>query len=752
MAKKFGRRAFIITGSILGGGLAVGVGGLTYVNRKLKQFPEFGTPDGHTLNAFVHIQKNSRVTMAIARAEMGQGVSTALPQLIAEELEVDMSQIDVIHPQIASPYANIGGLPDLERDPYNEKFNLQAKIIGFLPLLFTGGSTSVPDAYTHLRVMGASAREMLIQAAAKKWEIATSDCYAENGHVVNKNSQEKVAYGELAEAAIAEKPPKRPPLKPRSEFKIVGKPVDRLDVPAKVDGTAEFGIDARPEGLLFAAMKHSPVIGAKITGVKNKEEVLGMPGVKKVVQIEEGVAVVADNTWRAKNAALKLELDYDPQGNETLSTEGIKTEFAAAFAKEPTLTAEEEGDVMASLETAAMVVEAKYEVPYLAHACMEPMNCTVLYNKDAGTAEVWVGHQAPSIAVWRVNDALDIKAEDVTLNMKYLGGGFGRRGEPDIVSKAARVAKEMPGTPVQLVWTREEDMQNDYYRPLVLSNFKGGLDASGKATAWHNHMSLQSVAIDSFGRAFPSLVPKPEDDIGSAEGAMHLPYDFGTRKVDISLLENPVRLGFWRSVGSSQHAYFTESFLDELAAAAGEDGYTFRRELLVKAPRFKAVLDRAAEMSNWSQPLEEGRGRGIALHMSFGSIVAEVVEIILVNETDIKLDKVYCAVDCGLYVNPQIIEAQMQSAIVYGLSAALYGEMTIKDGKFKQSNFPNYQMVKLAQMPHIEVGIMENEEQPGGVGEPGLPPIAPALCNAIYDVTGKRIRSLPLKNHGFKFV
>ena len=301
--------------------------------------------------------------------------------------------------------------------------------------------------------------------------------------------------------------------------------------------------------------------------------------------------------------------NYDPQGNETLSTEGIKTEFAAAFAKDPTLTAEEEGDVNTELESAAKVIESKYEVPYLAHACMEPMNCTVLYNKEAGKAEVWVGHQAPSVAVWQANEVLDIKANDVKLNIMYLGGGFGRRGEPDIVSKAARVAKEFPGTPVQLVWTREEDMQNDYYRPLVLSNFKGGLDASGNATAWHNHMSLQSVAIDSFGRAFPSLVPKPEDDIGSAEGAMHLPYSFGSRKVDISLLENPVRLGFWRSVGSSQHAYFTESFLDEMAAAAGKDGYAFRRELLDEAPRFRAVLDRVAEMSKWDQPLEEGRGK-----------------------------------------------------------------------------------------------------------------------------------------------
>ncbi len=336
--------------------------------------------------------------------------------------------------------------------------------------------------------------------------------------------------------------------------------------------------------------------------------------------------------------------------------------------------------------------------------------------------------------------------------MKYLGGGFGRRGEPDIIVKAAKVAKELPGTPVQLIWTREEDMQNDYYRPLVLSKFKGGLDASGKATAWHNHMSLQSVAIDSFGRVFPSLVPKPEDDVNSAEGAIHLPYSFGSRKVDISLVNNPVRLGFWRSVGSSQHAFFTESFLDEMAAAAGKDGYSFRRDLLDEAPRFRKVLDRAAEMSGWNTPLEEGKARGIALHKCFGSIVAEVVEIRFLNETDIKLDKVFCAIDCGLYVNPQIIEAQMQSAIVYGLSAALYGEMTIKDGKFNQSNFPNYQMLKLAQMPHISVAIMENEERSGGVGEPGLPPVAPALCNAIYAHTGKRIRSLPLKNHGYTFV
>ena len=750
MAKKFGRRAFIISGSVVGGGLLVGVGGLSYVNRKIKQFPEIGLGDGTSLNAFVRIQPNNRVTMAVARIEMGQGVSTALPMLIAEELEVDMDQIDVVHPQLASPYANLAIEPDKERDVYGEKFDVGAKVMQFLPLIFTGGSTSVSDAYTHLRVMGAAAREMLISAAAKKWGIDRGDCKAEKGHVINKKTQDKVSYQELAAAASKEKAPKRPPLKPRSEYKIIGKPVDRIDVPAKVNGTAEFGIDARPEGLLYAAMKHSPIIGAKILGVKNEEEVLNMPGVKKVVQIEEGVAVVADNTWRAKNAALKLELDIDPQGNDKLSTEGIKTEFAAAFAAEPTLTAEEEGSVQTSLEGAEKIIEAEYEVPYLAHACMEPMNCTVKFDGDK--AEIWVGHQAPSVLVWNAKDILGISADDIYVHMKYLGGGFGRRGEPDIVVKAAKVAKEMPGTPVQMIWTREEDMQNDYYRPLVLSKFKGGLDASGKATAWHNHMSLQSVAIDSFSRAFPSLVPKPEDDVNSAEGAMHLPYSFGSRKVDISILQNPVRLGFWRSVGSSQHAFFTECFLDEMATAAGKDGYTFRRELLDEAPRFRKVLDKAAEMSDWNSPLEEGKARGIALHKSFGSIVAEVVELSFLNETDIKLDKVYCAVDCGIYVNPKIIESQMQSSIVYGLSAALYGEMTIKDGKFNQSNFPNYQMLKLAQMPHVSVEIMENEERSGGVGEPGLPPLAPALCNAIYAGTGKRIRSLPLKNHGFKFV
>ncbi len=404
MASKLGRRAFIISGSVVGGGLLVGVGGLAYVNRKIKQFPEIGLGDGTSLNAFVRIQPNNRVTLAVARAEMGQGVTTALPMLIAEELEVDMDQIDVIHPQIASPYANLGVEPDKERDVYGERFDIGAKIMQFLPLIFTGGSTSVSDAYTHLRVMGASAREMLISAAANKWGVDRGNCMAESGHVINQKTQEKLSYQELAEAASEEKAPKRPPLKPRSEYKIIGKPTDRLDVPAKVNGTAEFGIDARPEGLLFAAMKHSPIIGAKILGVKNEEEVMKMPGVKKIVQIDEGVAVVADNTWRAKNAALKLELEIDPQGNDKLSTEGIKTEFAAAFSSAPTLTPEEEGNTDSALSDAAQVIEAAYEVPYLAHACMEPMNCTVKF--DGEKAEIWVGHQAPSVLAWQAKDVL----------------------------------------------------------------------------------------------------------------------------------------------------------------------------------------------------------------------------------------------------------------------------------------------------------------------------------------------------------
>lgn len=760
--RKITRRAFIITGSVVGGGLAVGIGGgLFYANSRMNQFSEVGMGEGISLNAWVRIRPDGTIAMSVPRAEMGQGVTTSLPMLMAEELEVDLEQIEIIHPQFAPAYTNTVLVANANRGEDasipTSLPEMIAKLAYMVPYVGTGGSTTIRDAYVQYRVIGAATREMLIEAAADKWNVKTSDCYAESATVINKKTKEKLTYGELAEAASKNSPPSSPELKPDDKFKYVGKSIARLDIPEKVVGQAEFGLDTRVEGMLYAVMAHPPIIGGEIKAVKNKEEVMKMPGVKNIVLIPEGVAVVADNTWRAKNAAAALKLDVDAKGNDKLSSEKIISSLLSAINNgEPQVVAESDGDLEGGFQKAEKTIEAEYQAPYLAHACMEPLNCTVVV-KD-GKVECWVGHQAPVVVDWAIREATGISGDDVKVNMKYLGGGFGRRAEADYVLKAARVANEMKGTPIQLVYSREEDIQNDTYRPQAISKFKGGIDKDGNPVAWKNDLGIQSVNISALTRMAtiadsPLIsIPGPGDDTSSAEGAVHLPYDFGSRQTAFNLVEYPIQVGFWRSVGHSQNAFFVESFIDEMAHAAGKDPYEYRAKLLEKAPRFKKLLDKVAEMSNWSQKLPKGKARGIAIHESFGSIAAEVAEVSVNSKKEVKLEKVYCAIDCGKTVNPDNVVSQMESGIVFGLSAAYYGEMTIKDGKFQQNNFPNYKMVKLAVMPDIQVHIMENQEDPGGVGEPGTPPLAPALANAIFAANGERVRDLPLMKHGYKFV
>ncbi|MEO1654424.1 MAG: molybdopterin cofactor-binding domain-containing protein, partial [Bacteroidota bacterium] len=466
---------------------------------------------------------------------------------------------------------------------------------------------------------------------------------------------------------------------------------------------------------------------------------------------EFGAAVVADNTWRAKNAALALDLKEDNKGNEKISTEGIRKEMQKVLGQKPLAVAEEEGNTEEVLEkNADKVIEATYEVPYLAHATMEPMNCTVLVNDEE--VQVWVGHQGSSIVQEAVSEIIKVDKAQVTVNTTYLGGGFGRRGEKDFVKKAALVANEMKGTPVMTVFTREEDMRNDMYRPTATSRFKAVVKEDGTIEAWDNMMALQSVSNSAMKRLVPSMAPKPEDDTATTEGARELPYEMENRKVAFGNLELPVLIGFWRSVGSSQNAFFTECFMDECAAAVNMDPYEFRRKKLDKAPRFQKVLDKVAEISHWKKPREENKFRGIALHKSFGSIVGEVAEITKISDKEFSIDKYYCAVDCGIYIHPDTVKGQMAGGIIYALSAALYGEITLKDGKVQQNNFPQYEMVRMPVAPEVEVHIMENDEYPSGVGEPGTPPAAPALVNALFAATGKIERVLPLNKQGYKFV
>ena len=746
---KWTRRAFMITGGVVGTGLVVGVAGMAHVNKQIKKYSGTGLGEGNSLNAWIRIAPDNTITLAIPRAEMGQGVYTSLPMLVAEELEVDMSRIKVIHPQPEPPYANTFMLTQTEPNAY-KGYNLMQKLYAYMTIVGTGGSTSVSDAFTNLRYAGATSREMLKQAAADRWEIDKTQCIAENGFIINSTTKDRLSYGDLAKDAAEIELAELPELKSKSEWKKIGKPVRRLDIPEKVTGTAEYSLDVRLDNMLYAVMVHPSTIGGKIIAINNQEQIEAKKGVEKVVLTEFGAAVIANNTWRAKNAALALDLEEEDGGNASVSSDKIAKRLDQILKEEPIAVPEEEGDVAAVFQNTTNVVEARYDVPYLAHATMEPLNCTVMV--DENKVDVWVGHQAASVVQGMTQEVTGVDKGNIKIHTTYLGGGFGRRGEPDFVKKAAAVAMEMKGTPIQLVFTREEDMRNDMYRPAAASKFKAVVNEDGSIEAWENMMALQSVSNSALSRIAPAIAPSPEKDEATSEGARELPYHMKNRKVAFGNLDLPIQAGFWRSVGSSQNAFFTECFMDECAQAANQDPFEFRRAKLNDHPRFKAVLEKVAEISNWKSPLPEGKYRGIALHKCFGSIVGEVAEITKIGDKEFSIDNFYCVIDCGNYVNPDTIKGQMQGGIVFGLSAALYGEITWTDGSVDQYNFPQYEMVRMNVSPTVKVHIMEVDAYPGGVGEPGTPPAAPALVNALSAATGERIRSLPLMKQGFKFV
>jgi len=739
------RRTFLIAGGVVGGGLLVGIGGFNYyVNKRIKEFSGIGMGEGDSLNAYVRIRPDNTIVLAIPRTEMGQGIYTALSQLIAEELEADFSKVEVVYPQGESAYTNFF-IAEMKPADFEGGLTMMQKIFAIIPNILTGGSTSVRDAYDYYRRMGAMAREMLIAAAAKEWQVSPQDCYAEKSMVINKKNGQQKTFGLLASSAAKEKAPEFPPLKNKADFKLIGKSINRIDVPEKVTGKAIFGLDVRIPNMKYAVIRHPSYVGGKITAINNMDKILTMAGVVKIVQIEEGVAVIADDTWHAKNAAAALELQEE-QNKELGHLDAIPT-LKEALKGEPGKVWEDVGKIDDVLGSAPKVIEAEYMVPYLAHACMEPLNCTVLVNGDK--AEVWTGNQSTTFVLNGVSEGAGIDKDKIKTNITYLGGGFGRRGETDFVLRAAKIAKQIPDTPVQLVYTREEDMKNDYYRPAVITQLKAALDDKN-ILGWKKKVGTQGALSQLFKRNIPLMTLNPEDDESATEGMRNLPYSMGAAYTDLTCVDLPVSVGTWRSVGHSHNAFFSESFMDECAATLNRDPYELRKELLKDSPRYLAVLNKVAEMSKWDEKVE-GKFKGIAIHESFGSIVGEVAEISLTDK-NIKVEKVFCVIDCGKTVNPRIIESQMQSGIVYGLTAALYGEITVKEGKIVQSNFPNYQMVMMSTMPHVEVFIMESDEQPGGVGEPGTPPIAPALTNAIFAASGERIRKLPLSNQGYQFV
>ncbi len=666
------------------------------------------------LTAWLRIAPDDSVTMMIPSAEMGQGITTSLPMLIAEELEIDWRRV-----QFEFAPAN----PAYE----NPIFHMQA----------TGGSTSIRAFYNPLRQVGAAARVMLCQAAAAKWSVPVSECSAANGRIIHSSSQSE-NYGALADAAAKLPLPANVELKARSNWRILGQSTARLDTPPKVDGSAQFGIDVRVPEMLVGTIAACPVFGGKLKAVGDKPA-LAVKGVKAVVKLPDAVAVVGEGYWPCKKGLQALSPQWGEGPNATLDSERIATALNDGFGDEGAV-AETRGDAAAALQKAVKTIEAIYTVPFLAHATMEPMNATAWVTADG--CEIWAPTQVPQWAQKVVAKILGLKPEQVKINPTYLGGGFGRRFEIDFIIQAVMVAKSV-GKPVKLIWAREEDIQHDFYRPVSTARLRGGLDAAGKVTAW----DFKIVAPSIMTRAFPRGV-KNGIDPSSVEGAVASPYAPPDRRIEYVLKDVGVPVGFWRSVGNSITSFYVEGFIDELAHAAGQDPYVFRLDQLAEKPRHREVLESAAMMANWNQPPPAGHFRGIAMHQAFGSIVAEVAEISIENE-GLRVHRVDCAVDCGLAINPDIIAAQMESGIVYGLTAALYGEITLKRGRVEQANFDTYPMLHLAQMPKISVSIIEGAEQPGGIGEAGTPPTAPAVANAVFAATGKRLHSLPIVKQGF---
>lgn len=645
---------------------------------------------------------------------MGQGVYTSLPMLIAEELEVDWQKIRVEAAPVAPEYN------------HTQWGNLQGP----------GGSTSIRSTFDQLRSAGAAGRIMLIQAAAQIWDVPPGSCKAETGKVIHPKGEKTISYGALVGAAAKLQPPKQVPLKPAASFKIIGKPRPRLDTPAKVNGTAEFGIDVKRPNLFTAVVARPPVFGAKLKDF-NAEAAKALPGVKEVVVVDSGVAVVAESFWAAKLGRDALKIVWD-EGPLAKLDSGIQGKEYEALAQKPGLVATNRGDAAATLTAAAKKIEAVYEVPYLAHAPMEPLNCVADVRADS--CEIWVGTQMQTLDRNAAAEMTGLAPEKIKLHTTFLGGGFGRRavGDSHFVREAVQVAKAMQA-PVKVMWTREDDIRGGYYRPRAYHTVRAALGEDNLPAAWQQRIVCQSIVK---GTPFEKALMKEGIDHTAVEGIADLSYAVSNLQVEYQMAPPGVPVLWWRSVGHSFTAFVKECFVDELANAAGQDPLAYRKQLLVEHPRQIALLNLLAEKAGWGKP-EKGTAQGVAIHESFGSIVGQVAEVTVENGK-ILVPRVVCVVDCGQTVNPDTIVAQMQSAIFFGLAAALHDTITFKNGRVEQSNFHDYPMPRLAEMPAVEVHIMPSKEKPGGIGEPGVPPIAPAIANALFAATKVRLRTLPL--------
>jgi isoquinoline 1-oxidoreductase subunit beta len=729
---KWTRRAFIGAGLLTGGALVVGVAVRSGKPPEHLRKTLAGADGEALINSFVKIGKDNIVTAVVPHVEMGQGAHTALAQMLADELDADWKNVRILEAPGDGHYSsnNIARefaapdlkVPELLEPTVDGGFLTLTKMLG---LQITGGSFSVRGTGQRgMRTAGAAARQMLVAAATEKWAVPAGEISVTEGIVSHSKSGKSAAFGELAEAAASQSLPALPKLKSPKDFKLMGKPIPRLDIPTKVDGSALFGIDVQIPGqkLSYAAVKAPPVIGAKVTSM-DASAAKAMPGVLQILNMGDFVAVVADGYWQAQQALNAVKISYSKTEADKLDTAAIFAGYSKALdeaGKDGGDVLAETGDANAAFAKAAKKVTAEYHAPFLAHAAMEPMNCTA-WVRD-GKCDVWAGSQSPLMARKAAADVLGISSDDVQYHNQYLGGGFGRRAQTDNIEMAVRIAKAT-GYPVKMIWSREEDMQQDWYRPSATSRFEAGLDAKGKLISWSN------IHTHLFDPKEAPLVPYydiPNSLIRKVEAPMHL------------------RFGPWRSVDHSQQTWFIESFIDEIAEAAGKDPLALRRELLAKSPRHLAVLDRAAKMAGWGSKLPAGHSRGIAIAPSFGSIVAEVAEVDLTGDKP-RVTKVYCCADPGYAMNPDGFIAQMESGIVYGLTAALYGDITVKDGAVQQSNFHDYPALRMDEMPQIMVEIINGDaDRLGGAGEPGLPPITPAVTNAIRAAGGKRLRDLPI--------
>jgi isoquinoline 1-oxidoreductase subunit beta len=710
----YSRREFLQRTARLSGGLvlAMALPGLSSGSRV--------APSSSQLNAWLRIGADDSITILVDRSEMGQGVYTALPMLIAEELEIDLSKISIAAAPVGEPYVNVlnGGQ-------------------------VTGTSNSVPEAWEKLRKAGAAARSMLITAAARRWRVDPSSCQARDGRVFGARGR-SASYGQLAEAAGKLPVPNEVPLKQPADFRLIGKPLARLDTPSKVDGSAEFGLDVKLPGMLHAAVALCPTLGGKLASV-DPAGALALPGVRRVVPTESAVIVVAEHFWQAKKARDALRIVWEPGANATLDNAAIWSQVnqgasrpgASALTSDDVAAALKSGHATEALQRAAKTFSAVYELPLLAHATMEPMNCTA--DVRAHACDVYVGTQVQGLTQAAAAEAAGLKPQQVNVHTTLLGGGFGRRLEADFVP-AAVVASKAVGAPVKLIWTREDDMRNDFYRPPAREAVSAGVDQHGKLTAWALHITSPSITA-----RFDPTNKDPFDSV--IEYVQNFPYAVPNFDLTYTRQEIGIGVGYMRSVSHAPNCFAIESSIDEIAQLSSRDPLEYRRELLAGKPRHLQVLQVIAERSDWGRA-PTGHYQGIAFMEGYSSHIAQVAEV-SIEGGRLKIHKITCVIDCGQTVNPRIVESQLESGIVYGLTAALWGEITLRAGRVQQGNFNDYRVLRLNEMPVLEVHIIPSAEKPGGIGETGVPPVAPALCNAIFAATGKRLRSLPIAAHKF---